>query len=311
MRWTHILVIAASVLLALAAGASAASATTVSGDSLASVPATGWTIPYTVYGTGFLYSAQVWVGSPAGVPYQVIERAWTPGSISGTLTIPATAAPGTYTVFVQNPGQTAVSMAGVFYKLPTIAGDSLVTVSSTGYFGLYAVYGPGFVYGAQAWIRSANGVTYPLAESGWSWTRIAGLLSLPASAPPGLYSVHVQNRGQVSSWKAGVFSKTASPVRVVRVSPNTDMYGRISGIFVIDGNGFTTGSQVSFVREDGRQVLTAPAQAVSAAGTRLQCSVAPTMFKGIRAGGTYYHVTVANGGVSIPLVNGFRHWEVW
>ncbi len=119
MRSERIILMSAFVVMALIAITTAASALVIQSDSLVTVPSSGWNGEYTVFGTGIMLNAEVWVRSPAGVTYSVQEHAWSMmgTSVRGHLAIPASAAPGSYTVFVRNPGFGTASMANAFIKI--------------------------------------------------------------------------------------------------------------------------------------------------------------------------------------------------
>jgi hypothetical protein len=124
-------------------------------------PSTG---QVTVNGDGFKDGSQVWVRHPSGTTYQVTGETTIRGvQIRGNLLLPASAPIGSNAVFVQNPGQSAVSKANalkVNYPLPDITGFTPLSIEmKSTLYGQFDIYGTGFRSGAKVLITK-HGSTY-------------------------------------------------------------------------------------------------------------------------------------------------------
>ncbi len=154
----------------------------------------------TVSGSGFQPSAQVWVKHTGGTTYHLNGEVTTSTSqIRGTLTIPASAPLGYYTVYVQNPGKPAVSKANAFRVTAPLVVPSVSSISpssaSRGRTITALVYGGRFQPGAQVKLVGGPTTISASGETTIGSAQIRCSLAIPATATRRYYSLYVQNPG--------------------------------------------------------------------------------------------------------------------
>ncbi len=186
------------------------SVATITGDSLVTVPASGWSGMYYVYGTGFASGAQVWVRSPAGVLYAATgETTLSPTTVRGTLVIPSSAAAGSYAVYVQNPGATAVYRTGMFTKsgsTPASISAFSPNYATRGVSKTVYVYGSNFQPGAQVIIYKGGATALQAtSETFINSNTIRCVIYVSTSQPNGYYYGGVINPGMGFYPRANAF----------------------------------------------------------------------------------------------------------
>ena len=201
------------ILLGIMVLTTAASAVAVvSSDNLVTVPSSGISnYVYTVSGSGFAINAQVWVRSPTGVTYQVTETAWAIAGtyIRGYLTIPSSAAAGSYSVYVQNPGATAVYRTGMFTKsgsTPASISTFSPNYATRGVSKTVYVYGSNFQPGAQVIIYKGGATALQATgETFINSNTIRCVIYVSTSQPNGYYYGGVINPGMGFYPKSNAF----------------------------------------------------------------------------------------------------------
>ncbi|MGD9936018.1 MAG: IPT/TIG domain-containing protein, partial [Methanoregulaceae archaeon] len=186
------------------------SVATITGDSLVTVPASGWSGTYYVYGTGFSSGAQVWVRSPTGVLYVATsETTLSPTTVRGTLVIPSSAAAGSYSVYVQNPGATAVYRTGMFTKsgsTPASISTFSPNYATRGVSKTVYVYGSNFQPGAQVIIYKGGATALQATgETFINSNTIRCVIYVSTSQPNGYYYGGVINPGMGFYPKSNAF----------------------------------------------------------------------------------------------------------
>jgi hypothetical protein len=100
-------------------------------------------------------------------------------------------------------------------------------------------------------------------------------------------------------------------VVVTGISPDNDLHILPTDNYQIFGDGFMTGAQVVFIREDYSQTIPADGESVTNS-TFMTCTVDHDLISGIREGATYYHVRVTNpNGYWGQLNSGYYTYEIW
>ncbi|MCA9834553.1 MAG: S-layer family protein, partial [Thermomicrobiales bacterium] len=195
---------------------------------------------YTLSGTGFLPGQQVTVrwNSANGAQLATLNPSST-GGISGSITIPVTAAKGTYTLYV---GSVSGQSTTVTFEVVTLA-DVTATISSpTGQAGKsYTLSGTGFLPGQDVTVRwnAANGTQLATLNPS-STGEISGSITIPVTAAKGTYTLYV---GSVSGQSTTVTFEvvTLADVSATINSPT----GQAGKSYTINGSGFLPGQQVT------------------------------------------------------------------
>lgn len=189
----------------------------------------------TANGTGFAYyTALTWNGSALSTAFVSATQL--------TATVPASliTTPGTASVGVTSPGQTAPSPL-TFTITPNLTLSTLspATALAGGPAFTLTVNGSGFDSGTTLyWNNTALSLT--------SVTATQMMASVPAAltAQPGTASITAQARGLVSN--ALPFTITTVPVTLTSLSPNTTAAGGPAFTLTATGTGFSSGSIITW-----------------------------------------------------------------
>lgn len=207
----------------------------------------GTTLTVTVTGSNFETGTQVgfyrfgWVNATG-------ETRINANTVRCTLSIPATARTGAYTVYVQNPGGAWALKNAAFTVLapaaPTVTGISPAS-ASRGSTVVTTVTGTNFVSGTEVAIALGGKTIDATGETLVNANTLRCTLTVPGNAYTGSYAVWVRNPGTSTwSYRANAFTVTTAPTPLVTsISPSTASRG--SAITAtVSGARFVPGAQV-------------------------------------------------------------------
>ena len=203
----------------------------------------------TVTGTGFANGAEVAIngGNSSTWIYATGETWVSPTQIRCSLAIPADAYPGSYGVYVRNPGIAEwygrLSGFTVLAPTPTVTGISPNSALRGTTLYTVNVYGTGFTRGAVVALIGGYDWIYATDEFWISPTQIQCTLAIPENAAHSFYNVGVINPGGPYPNSTIVFYVTAPTPTVTGISPNTAAPDTM-GSFYVSGTGFAFGAEV-------------------------------------------------------------------
>lgn len=235
----------------------------------------GQTILFTITGTNFIAGQTTvsFTGAAGGVLAPTTITSVTPTQITGSITIPAAASIGLYTVTVTTTSGGSASLVNGFVvqgtKPPTITLINPVT-GSLGTTVNFAITGTNFVAGQTTVIftNAAGTVLAPTVLGRVSPTRITGTIVIPSTAQVGPYTVTVITlNGGVASLVNGFTVQGANPPTFTSINPASGTVGT-AVTYEIIGTNFVPGqTTVTFTSATG--TLLAPTTLIDVTTTQI------------------------------------------
>ncbi len=260
------------------------------------------TVGFTIAGAGFEPNATVRLtrsGQPDLWATGVVVVS--PTQLNGTFAIPLTAATGSWSVVVTNPGGTSAIKSSAFTIDPSITVVSIAP--KTGVRGTTVpavIAGTGFMPGATARLTRSGSADIRAGDVVVvSPAQIACTLVLPLTASTGTWNVVVTNPNGAIATKTSAFTITLPPISVISIVPINGTAGTIIPISIA-GAEFIAGSTTVQLTRTGSSTISAGNVVVVSTGQINGSFALPET-----AAPGAWHVNVTNAGRSASLPDGF------